>query len=192
MKNFFDGMSTFEETYWIVALIGSAVFAVFFIMAFIGADSDADMDADADSDADDGGIGFQFFSFKNIAAFFTMFGWSGVSCIDNGCSTLLTLIISSLVGLLMMVLISSLFYWIHKLAESGTLKMTNAIGAIGEVYLPIGAKRSGIGKISIKVQGSLRELEALTDSLEDLKTGTVVKVLEVISAELLLVEKLAE
>lgn len=192
MKEFFTGMSSFEQTYWIIALIGSAVFFVIFLLTFIGG-GDADMDADAsDFEADDGGVGFQFFTFKNVVAFFTIFGWSGIVCIDGGLSTTLTLIISAIAGLIMMVLTSLLFFWMHKLAESGTLQMKNAIGVIGEVYLPIGANRSKMGKVQIKVQGSLRELEAITDELEELKTGTMVQVTEIVSAELLLVKKISK
>ena len=192
MKEFFEGMSTLEQTYWGFALLGSVVFLIIFILTFIGG-GDSDMDGDAsDFEADDGGVGFQFFTFKNIVAFFTIFGWTGITCIDNGLSTGLTLILSIIAGLLMMVLTTSLFFWMHKLAESGTLKMKNAIGVIGEVYLPIGAKRSKMGKVQIKVQGSLRELEAITDNEEELKTGTMVKVTKIVSAELLLVETLSK
>lgn len=193
MKDFFDGMSSLEQTYWIIALVGSAVFIIIFALTFLGGDSDADMEADGtDFEADDGGVGFQFFTFKNVVAFFTIFGWTGITCIDSGLSTTLTLLISSIAGLIMMVITSSLFFWMHKLAESGTLKMKNALGAIGEVYLPIGANRSKMGKVQIKVQGSLRELEAISDEEEDLQTGTMVKVTEIVSAELLLVEKISK
>lgn len=192
METFFEGMTSLEQTYWIIALIGSVVFLIIFILTFIGG-GDADMEADAsDFEADDGGVGFQFFTFKGIIGFFTIFGWSGIVCIDNGLSTTVTLIISTIAGIIMMVLTSSLFYWMHKLAESGTLKIKNAIGVVGEVYLPIGAKRSKMGKIQIKVQGSLRELEAITDEKEELSTGTMVKVTEIVSAEILLVEKLSK
>jgi len=192
MKEFFEGMTTLEQTYWGFALLGSIVFLIIFILTFIGG-GDSDMEADAsDFEADDGGVGFQFFTFKNLVAFFTIFGWTGITCIDNDLSTGLTLILSIIAGLLMMVLTSSLFFWMHKLAESGTLKMKNAIGVIGEVYLPIGAKRSKMGKVQIKVQGSLRELEAITDNEEELKTGTMVKVIKIVSAELLLVETLSK
>jgi len=192
MKEFFDGMSTLERTYWVIALVGSALFLMIFILTFIGG-GDADMDADASEfEADDGGVGFQFFTFKGIVAFFTIFGWTGVVCIQSDLSTSLTLIISAIAGFIMMVLTSLLFFWMHKLAESGTLKMENAVGVICEVYLPIGAKRSKMGKVQIKVQGSLRELEAITDEEEDLKTGTMVNVSEIVSAELLLVEKLSK
>ena len=193
MKEFFDGMSTLEQTYWIIALVGSVIFIIIMIMTLFGGDMDSDMELDeGDFQADDGGVGFQFFTFKNLVAFFTIFGWTGVVCVDNDLSTGLTLFIASIAGLVMMIATSSLFYFMHRLSESGTLQIKNAIGTIGEVYLPIGANRSRTGKIQIKVQGSLRELEALTDEDEELKTGTVVKVVEVVSAELLLVKTLSK
>ena len=193
MQEFFDGMSTFEQTYWIIALIGSAIFIVILIMTFLGGDMDSDMVADGtDFEADDGGVGFQFFTFKNLIAFFTIFGWTGVVCTGYDLSDGVILTISVIAGLLMMVATSSLFYFMNRLTEDGTLKIKNAIGTVGEVYLPIGANRTKTGKVQISVQGSLRELEALTDENIDLATGTVVKVTEIVSAELLLVETLSK
>jgi len=192
MMNFFDGMTAVEQTYWIVALIGSLVFVGIFIMTFIGG-GDADMDADmSEIEAADDGGGFQFFTFKSITAFFTIFGWTGVTCLDNGVSTLVTLLIAIVAGAAMMVLTSLLFFWMAKLAQSGTLRISNAIGAVGEVYLPIGANRSRSGKVQINVQGSLRELEAITDADEELPTKSLVKVIEIVSDELLLVERLTK
>ena len=191
MKEFFDGMSILEQTYWYVALIGSAIYAVIFILTFVGG-GDVDMEADMDTaeGGDDGGVGFQFFTFKNVIAFFTIFGWTGLICVGNGLSHTVTIIISSIAGLLMMLITSLLFYWMSKMAESGTLKIANAVGVVGEVYLPIGANRSKMGKVQLKVQGSLRELEAITDEDQDLETATIIEVIEVMSAELLLVKKL--
>lgn len=191
MNDFINNLSALEQVYWITALIGSLVFVIILILTFVGGDMDSDMDADGtDFESDDGGVGFQFFTFKNLVAFFTIFGWAGIACINNGLSTGLTILISAAAGLLMMFLTSLMFYWMTKLTASGTLKIKNAIGEVGEVYLPIGAKRSSIGKVQIKVQGSLRELEAITDHPEELPTSSIVKVSDVVSAEILLVEKL--
>jgi hypothetical protein len=190
MKEFFSGMSGMEQTYWVVALVGTFVFFIIFVITFLGFDHDADVHADvSDMDADDGGVGFQFFTFKNFVAFLTIFGWTGLACIQNNLESGLTLILSFIAGLTMMFLTSLLFYWMHKLAESGTLKMSNAVGLTGEVYIPIKAKRESIGKVQLKVQGSLRELEAMTDEEFDLTTGTVVNVKEIIGSDILLVEK---
>ena len=193
MSEFFSSMTTIEQTYWYIALIGSAIFVVIFIMTFIGGgDVDVESDLEISDTGEDGGVGFQFFTFKNVIAFFTIFGWTGITCIDAGLSTAMTIVISTIAGIIMMFLTSMLFYWMGKLVESGTLNIKNAVGQIGEVYTTIGASRSKIGKIQIKVQGSLRELEAITDESFDLTTTTLVQVVEVVSSELLLVKKLSK
>jgi hypothetical protein len=90
----------------------------------------------------------------------------------------------------MMVAMASLFYYLAKLQSSGTLKLSNALNQVGEVYLTIGANRSRIGKVSINVQGTLRELEALTDEAQDLTQSNVVRVKQVTANGILIVELL--
>ncbi|NQX82730.1 MAG: hypothetical protein HRT66_12185 [Flavobacteriaceae bacterium] len=192
MNEFFEGMTNIEQTYWIIALIGSTIFLFIFVLTFVGV-GDTDMEIDIEQvSGDDGGVGFQFFTFKNLVAFLTIFGWTGIICIGNNLSGTMTIVVSSIAGLLMMTATSFLFLWISRLSHSGTLRIKNAIGVIGEVYLPIGANRSKMGKIQITVQGSLRELEAITDNNEELKTNSIIKVTDVISGELLLVEKFSK
>jgi hypothetical protein len=191
MGDFFTDMSTLHVVFWITALIGSTIFLVLFALSMLGADSDAYMDTDTEIGMDDG-IGIQFFTFKNAMAFFTLFGWTGIACLDNGFSAGVSTAIAFMAGLAMMTLMAFLFLWISKLAESGTLKIENAVGNIGEVYLSIGANRSRIGKISIDVQGSKRELSALSDEKEDLKQGEVIRVTAVVSGEILLIERLTK
>jgi len=188
MTEWFTSLSVLSKVYWLVAILGSLVFTVVLITTFIGGDTDelGDLDAEIDGDA---GIGFQFLTFKNLVGFFTIFGWSGIACIDAGLSTELTIGISIISGLIMMSIMAYLFFIMSKLADSGTLNYHNALDAIGEVYLPIGSDRSKMGKVSIKVQGTVRELEALTDSLTDLPTGTIIKVLDVTDNGILIVDR---
>ena len=184
MTEWYAGLDALEKTYWIITLIGSLFFLVILVTTFVGGDMEELGDADFD-----GGIDFQFLSFKNMVGFVTIFGWSGLASIYSNNSDFLTLIISVICGLVMMGLMAALFYFLRNTGESGTLKIDNAIGVVGEVYLPIKANRETIGKVSIKVQGSLRELEALTDEKFDLQSGNVIKVVAVVSDEILLVEK---
>ncbi len=187
MLDWFSSLEFFPKVYWSIALVGSIVFIGVMIMAFAGGDAD-DLD-DIDSDIDgDASAGFQFISFKNLVGFFTIFGWSGIACIDAGLSKPITIIVSIISGLLMMVIMAALFYFISKLSDSGTLNYDNAIDAVGEVYLTIGADRSRIGKVSVNVQGTVRELDALTDNLKDLKSGTIIKVVDVTSNGILIVD----
>lgn len=190
MEQWFETLTLFEKVYWAIALISSAIFVVLIILTLVGGDAD-DLGGDVDTDIEgDAGIGFQFLSFKNLMGFFTIFGWSGISCLDNGLSTGLTVVISVICGLLMMTVMAALFYYLAKLQSSGTLQLKNALNQIGEVYLTIGANRSSIGKVSINVQGALRELEALTDEAHDLNQSNVVRVKEVTANGILIVELL--
>lgn len=175
------------KIYWLIAMIGSLVFTVVILLTFIGGDADEIEDLDSEMDADSG-IGFQFITFKNLVGFFTIFGWSGIGCLEAGFSKPLTIAISIFSGLVMMTIMAAMFFFMRKLSDSGTLKYKNAIDAIGEVYLTIGANRTKMGKVSVRVQGSLRELEALTDSLTELKSGTIIKVLDVTNNGILIVD----
>lgn len=186
MLEWFSNLESFPKVYWSIALIGSLIFTIVMIMAFIVGDADDIGDIDSDFDGDIG-AGFQFISFKNLVGFFTIFGWSGIACIDAGLGTMPTLIISFISGIAMMLIMATLFYFIYKLSDSGTLNYKNAIGTVGEVYLTIGADRSKIGKVTVNVQGTMRELDALTDALSELKSGTVIKVVDVTQNGILIV-----
>ena len=183
----FSELTSFQKIYWVITGISTVIFIFVLLTTFIGADTDDIGDVDAEMDADIG-AGFQFFTFKNLVAFFTIFGWSGIASLGAGNSKTITILISITCGLIMMTIMAAMFFYISKLVSSGTLKMENALNAIGEVYLTVGAKRSSIGKVQIKVQGSLRELEALTDHDQDLTQGNVIKVLEVTSNGILIIE----
>ncbi len=188
MFEWFANLDFLSKFYWLIALLSSFVFIIVVILSFVGGDADEieGLDSEVDSDT---GIGFQFITFKNLVGFFTIFGWSGVACIDADLSVPLTFIISTFCGLVMMTIMAAMFFFMRKLADSGTLNYKNAIDAIGEVYLTIGANRSKMGKVSVRVQGSLRELDALTDAFEALPSGTIIKVIDVTSNGILIVDK---
>lgn len=189
MLEWFSNLEFFPKIYWSIALVGSLILVITLILTFIGGDVDdiGDVDTDIESDT---GIGFQFITFKNLVGFFTIFGWSGIACIDAGLSKPITIIISIICGLIMMTIMAAMFYYMRKLNDSGTLDFKNAKNAVGEVYLTIGANRSKMGKAHVRIQGALRELEALTDSEIDLKSGTVIKVKDVTDNGILIVEPL--
>ncbi|MDO5972735.1 hypothetical protein [Flavivirga jejuensis] len=188
MLEWFSNLELFPKIYWLIAIIGSLIFTIVMILSFTGSDADGIEDIDSETSGDTG-IGFQFITFKNLVGFFTIFGWSGIACIDAGLPIPVTIIISIFCGLVMMTIMASMFYFMGKLADSGTLNYKNAIDAIGEVYLTIGADRSRMGKVSVRVQGTMRELDALTDSLVELKSGTIIKVVDVTTNGILIVDQ---
>lgn len=185
MGEWFGSLEFFEKIYWLIAIPASLVFVFILISTFVGGDVDGgDMEADGN---ETGEIGFQFFTFKNMVGFFTIFAWIGLACINSGFSNSMSIIISFICGLLMMVAMATLFYFLTKLVEDGTMHLSNAIGRTGQVYLPIKAAKGGFGKVQINIQGSIHEIKAMTNVDEDLVVGTIVQVEKVIDGNIILV-----
>jgi len=94
---------------------------------------------------------------------------------------------SVLSGIVIVLIMFYLFSQMAKLRSSGTLRIQNAIHKQAETYLQIPAVRGGYGKVHIRVQGSLRELRALTDDEDDIPTGKPVTVVGIVNESVLLV-----
>lgn len=177
----------FEKIFWVIAILFSLLFLIQAILSFTGGDGDAatgEADVSIDHDA---GVGYQFFTIKNLIAFFTVFGWTGIACIRGDMSKVFTIGAAFVAGTLMMVLMAFLFRSMSRLKHSGTLQISNALNKIGETYLFIPAQRNGFGKVHVKVQGSLQELQAITDDEKDIPTGKLVKVVEILNNNILIV-----
>lgn len=185
-------LSTLQMIYWIIAVPSSIIFILQLIMTLIGADADSDgLDAIGDADLSiesDSGVGFQFISVKNFIAFFTVFSWAGLASIYGGLPNWATILISTVSGSVMMLIMASIYYFMGKLTETGTLKMHTAIGKTATVYLFIPEKRKATGKVQIKLQG-YRTLDAMTDDDETIPTGAIVQVVDILNDEILLVKK---
>ena len=189
ISEWWPNLGALEKVYWIIAIPFSVIFILQTIMTlFMGDITDADAGGDVDGSIEgDQGIDFQFLSLKNVVAFFTIFGWSGIACINSGLGVPITIVISLSAGILMMVIMATLMYFMWKLTDDGTLRLINAKGKIGTVYLPIPGKRAGMGKVQISVQG-LQTLDAMTDNEEELITGTIIEVVEIFNNETLIVK----
>jgi hypothetical protein len=66
--------------------------------------------------------------------------------------------------------------------------MNSAIGKTASVYLRIPANRSGLGKIQVNIQG-LKTINAMTENVEEISSGSVVRIYGVVSEDVLLVDK---
>ena len=187
LSEFFDWwqkLEGFELILWCIALLFSLLFLIQTVVSFfIGGDH-----SDIDAAGDDGhGDATQFFTLRNMIAFFTMFGWSGLAAYKSGISNVWVTVIAVASGCLMVYLLYFLMQKAGKLKQSGTLQMKNAVSQIGETYLRIPAQRGGIGKVQLQVQGRFMELEAMTDDTEDIATGRPIKVVSTLNERILLV-----
>ncbi|MBN2893133.1 MAG: NfeD family protein [Bacteroidales bacterium] len=179
------------KIYWILAVPSTAIFLILLVLSFFGADADADIDGGDIGDVDIGeGLGGFILSFKSIISFVMMFGWAGIISMTFDLSIALTIIVAVITGLVSLIAVASLLYFITKMSYSGTMNLENSIGKVGSVILRIPSKKQGIGQIQVNVQGSLRTLEAMTEEKEQIKSGTNVQVIDVQDNILIVIPKI--
>ena len=194
-------LSVIMKVLWGITLAASLIFVIQTIMTFLGADTGGDFDMDAggldgldggldDASGADMGSGMNLYTFRNLINFLIGFGWSMILLQDSIASKAILVIISLLVGLSLVALVMFMFKWLSGMQQSGNINVyKSAVGCQGKVYLTIPGERAGEGKVQITINNAVREYSALTDS-DTLKTGTPIKVVEVLSPSTLLVEEL--
>jgi hypothetical protein len=187
-------LSPVMKLLWGVTLTATLIFIIQTVMTFLGADADStDFDMDVDTSLDGSDLsnidsGANLYTFRNFVNFFLGFGWTAIILQPSVKSTALLVIIAVLVGLALVALVMYMFKWLSGMQQSGTIDVYKAaVGCKGKVYLTIPGERAGEGKVQITINNAVREYAALTDS-DTLKTGTPIKVVEVIDASTLLVE----
>ncbi|HZV70490.1 MAG TPA: hypothetical protein VFG10_13135 [Saprospiraceae bacterium] len=181
-----ESLSSAHQVFWFIAIIFSVLFLMQFILLLIGFEtSGGGMDHPGDAGTYE--HEFSALSMRSIIAFFTFFGWTGVLALNNNISVWVSVLIASLVGLAAMFIVAYMVFKFAQLEQSGSLNLYNALDQPGEVYLSIPGQGKGIGKVHLKVDGTVREVDAVTEG-ETLKTGTSIKVVEIMNGNILMVE----
>ena len=190
-------LSLVMKILWGVTLAASLIFIIQSILTFIGADAgdggiDTDFDTGFDTEAADAAVegGTNLYTFRNFVNFILGFGWSAILLQEKIHSVPLLLIVSVIVGVALVAVVMSLFKWLSGMQQSGNINVyKSAVGCNGTVYLTIPGERGGEGKVQISINNAVREYDAVTDG-DALKTGTPIRVTEVINANTVLVEPL--
>lgn len=186
---FLQGLSPIEIVYWASAIIGGILFLFRTALLFIGGDAG---DADAEGDIFDGDSDFSFklLSLQGLTAFFMMFGLSGLAFISSGIGDVWSTLGGTVIGLFSVWVLRYIFSVFLRLQSDGTVRLKNAIGQAGKVYLRI--PTHGTGQVQVSVQGALKIYDAQSAHAEEILTGENVRVVEVIGESLLVVEKLTQ
>ena len=162
--------------YLFIAVTGSVIFALQFIMTVAGIHSDVELDG-ASFDVDSHDIsdiqGLNFFSLKAIVAFVTFFGWGGYFYGHLGWTGLA---IAFGCGLIMMFLTALVVSLLLKMQQSGNITPAELVGQRGTVYLTVPAGRAPGGMVTVTLPGCTRQVSARADN--ELKTGTAVVISE--------------
>ncbi|WP_080903563.1 NfeD family protein [Parabacteroides sp. Marseille-P3160] len=174
MKEFFTTMESLQAIYWYIACGSSFVFILLTVASLVGG-GDADMETHAGEMENP----LHLLSLRNIVNFLLGFGWSGVAFYSVFSSKLILGLVSLFVGCLFALIFLIVIKAFLKLSEDNTVKIEDMIGKTGNVYLKIPPLKGGKGKVLISINGSVREMEAVTTGNTELKTGGNVKVVRI-------------
>lgn len=191
MITWWTSLSTAMQVLWAITLSASLIFVIQTIMTFLGlGDHDADFDMDTSDGSFDADPSMNLLTFRNLVNFCLGFGWTAVLIHEKIQSNALLIIVSVIVGILLVTVVMWIFKWLSGMQQTGNIDVhKSAVGCEGKVYLTIPGERKGEGKVQITINNAVREYDAVTDG-ETIKTGTAIKVTEVINDYTLLVEEL--
>ena len=188
MIEWWNGLELAQQIFALVGIGSSVILVIQLVMLLfgLGNDSDADFD-DVDADVSDGD-GLALFTVKGIVAMLCITGWTGVIFLGTEMPKYLSYILSFVCGIITLVVMAYAMKALSKLQSSGNIDIGNAIGKVGQVYIPIKPNGEASGKVNITVQGQYSEFSAITTSDKTLVTGSYVRVVAVDEAGTLVVE----
>jgi membrane protein implicated in regulation of membrane protease activity len=192
MSEWWNSLLIGQQIFFLIALPSTLVLLLQTILLLLGVgDDDADVDADFDSDVT-GDDGLAIFSVRGVLSMLCIMGWSGFALLTTPLHPVASILISVALGILTLFGIAYLMRSINRLQSSGNLQISNAIGKVGQVYIPIPGGAAAAGKINLTVQEQYREFSAITLQESELKTGVYVRVVAVDDAGTLVVEPVAK
>ncbi len=183
-----------EDIFLYMAVPASILLVIQTVLTLLGlgeSDSDTQVDGFDEAPGDLWQV-MRWFSLRNLVAFFTFFGWGGLWLMETDLDAPIILILATVIGSCFVGISTLIFYGIEQMQRSGTLIMDMAIGVRAEVYIPIPPDNSGKGKVSIVIQGALREVEAVTFDKVRISTGKEVIVTGLAEKGVLLVTAIDE
>ncbi len=181
-----DFLANASGIYLAIAIFGSVIFAIQFIMTisgFDGGEGSLDFSDDPSADLPEDVAGLNFFSLKSIVAFITFFGWGGVFWGSYGWSGFA---IALACGITMMAITTFIIYSMLKMQQTGNIKATDLIGQNGIVYLTIPGERKSGGLVTVSLPNCTRQISAVADM--EIPTGAAVVVEELFGNGLFLVK----
>ena len=189
MIDYWLNLDPAERTFTGIGIFSSLILTIQMGMVMLG--GAIDMPEAEIADTGEGGAS-GIFSIRTVGAFFAGFGWAGAAMLQAGYSTGAATFVATITGSVFLGIVIYLMSYLHSLRQEGTLNYKNAIGNVGNVYLPIPPKRKGMGQVEVMVQGRLRIVQALSDSDKKIGNRVAVRVTETIDEQTILVKPLED
>jgi hypothetical protein len=194
MGGIFSQFVGVELVFFGAALIGGMLLGLRLLGQFFGLEQGAsgpDLAPDnLDANMDSSDISFKLFSLQGIAGFLLMFGLVGLILIrelrvQDGWAILGAVG----AGFIMALLIQKSYEFMFGMQSSGNVDYKLAVAQEGTVYLTI--PQEGEGKVQIIFQNKQMVLNAVSADKAELKTGSRIRVKEVTSSNVLIVEQVS-
>ena len=166
-----------------MALIGTGLFVLYFILLIIGGFADGVLEGAFNIDLDmDAGFAFELLTLQGILSFIMMFGIFGLAVNQANDNTDGHRPVAGLIPCTL----GKVYHLFRGLESEGNVNHANAVGARGEVYMNIPA--NGTGQVQVTYQNALRTMAARSkDDAAALPSGTLVRVVDHLGS-LLIVE----
>ncbi len=147
----------------------------------------SDVGGDIANPADIGAM--HLFTFQGIVTFLCVFSWASILTY-MACQLIpVALIVGFVLGAAAMFGVAKIIQLMGRLAQNGNIVARKFLGETGTVYIPIPANAKGTGKINIALGERYVEFEAVTEGAEELTSGEAVRVTDIRSENILVVEK---
>jgi hypothetical protein len=155
--------------------VGGLVLVVQIVLSMLGLAGDMPEIGDDVDSADDA---LNLLSVRSLAAGAVFFGAAGMAL-----SRMMPDWIAAVLATPPAVAAAAFTAWLSRLMlrteSSGSLRLEEASGQLGTVYLPVPGARSGTGLVQFTLQGRTVELRAYTRQTDALATGSAVLVISV-------------
>lgn len=167
-----------QDLYLLCLVLGAGVLIVQTVLGVFGADG-------GDGIGDAGALdGLDLLSVRSVAAASTLFGALGLWLAGRGLSPVITLPVALLGGAAAAVSTAFLTRQLLRLESDGTIRVDNALGRSGTVYLPIPARGGGHGLVHFTIQGRTVELRAVSEETAEIPTGSAVIAVAVMAGDI--------
>jgi membrane protein implicated in regulation of membrane protease activity len=164
-------MNWVEILTWISITSGGFLILLLLVSILVGGDADVDADVDVDAgdvDVDSGGLGM----LKGGLTFIAVSSWIVRTVLVSGISLWQALLLGVFSGILAVLFLSWIFKLLLRNQQYSNWSPDEAIGKTGKVYLKI--PPSGNGLIRVNINGTFRELKAVTSDEDEIATGAEV------------------
>ena len=171
LPDFVSARGVFCAIAWLATLLSLITMVLGIFLDFIG-----DGDVDTPGDSVDGDTGS--FSVRAAIGFMLGLGWGGYVAVQCGCSTMVSIVIGLVIGVIMFFIVAGIMRFIYSLKSDGSLDYNSLVGMTGTVYITIPPHGEPGGQVQVNHPNQLITMAAVQNGDAPLTAQTRIVVEE--------------